>query len=80
MALDKIPTLLRLEITKINADVCDIHQGFVRVRFPDGSGQMLDSRYKNNPERLQDLLFEWLSAHANAIRTETAKEVADDSR
>ncbi len=79
MGLKEIPTLLHVETVIINADVCDTHQNLARVRFPDGGGQIITSLYKNDPGRLRELLFEWLSAHINAVRKEYHGETETES-
>ena len=66
----QIPTLIRKQIVTTNPDVCDICQGMARVRFPDGSGQLLGRSRIDDPERLRDILFGWLEAHIDAVRKE----------
>jgi len=67
-----IPTLITREV--VNPNVCDVSDGCTRVRFPDGSGQVINNLHKEDPERLRKLLTGWLSAHIDAIRKEDRDE------
>lgn len=53
----------------VNPEVVKVHAGYVLVRFPDGSGMLVNKPSKRNPEQLRDLLFDWLSAHIEVVRS-----------
>ncbi len=59
------------QVLEINPDVCDVCHECVRVRFPDGDTYIINAGYIENPKDLHTLLFDWLSAHVNAVRNET---------
>lgn len=75
MALNKMPTVLYSQVVTVNPEVCDFSMQCARVRFPNGGGQIIDATYRDNPQNLRDLLFQWLSAHIEALREDirTAK-------
>jgi hypothetical protein len=68
MMMPETPTLIHT--TTVNSAVCDVAFGFARVRYPDGNGQIVNEHYKDAPRQLRDLLFDWLSAHVDAVRAE----------
>ncbi len=76
--MNKIPTLIQPELPLVvNPDIVgmehDRSESYVRVCFPDGEIQILDSRVMFKPVALWNLLFRWAKAHIDAVRGEGAE-------